>query len=38
MKGLLLKVLVENNKIKELIPIEIKINQHFQPEIAKNAF
>ena len=33
MKGLMLKVLVENNKIKEVIPIEVKINQYFQPEI-----
>jgi len=36
MKGLLLKVLVENGKIKEVIPIEIKINQFFQPEIVAN--
>lgn len=33
MKGLLLKVLVKDGKIKELIPIEIEINQYFQPEI-----
>lgn len=33
MKGLLLKVLVENKKIKKIIPVEIKINQFFQPEI-----
>ena len=33
MKGLMLKVLIENSKIKEVIPIEIKINQYFQPEI-----
>lgn len=46
MKGLMLKVLVENGlprqnfeknlirgKIKEVIPIEIKINQYFQPEM-----
>lgn len=33
MKGLLLKVLIENEKIKEVIPIEIKINKYFQPEI-----
>jgi len=33
MKGLLLKVLIKNNKIKKVIPIGIKINQYFQPEI-----
>ena len=31
--GLLLKVLVQDGKIKEVIPIEIKINELFQPEI-----
>jgi len=36
MKGLLLKVLVENGKIKELIPVEVKINQYFQSEIIKH--
>jgi len=36
MKGLMLKVLIKNGKIKELIPIEIKINQFFQPELLKN--
>jgi len=34
MKGLMLKVLVKDDKIKEVIPIEIKINRFFQPEIA----
>ncbi len=34
MNGLLLKVVVENTKIKEVIPIEIKINKFFQPEVA----
>lgn len=34
MRGLLLKVIIENGKIKEVIPIEIKINKFFQPEIA----
>ena len=34
MKGLILKVLIEDDKIKELIPLEIKINQYFQPEIS----
>jgi len=33
MQGLLLKVIVENGKIKEVIPVKIKINQFFQPEI-----
>jgi poly-gamma-glutamate synthesis protein (capsule biosynthesis protein) len=33
MKGLVLKVFVENGKIKEVIPVEFKINQNFQPEI-----
>ncbi|MDO8264902.1 MAG: CapA family protein, partial [Candidatus Parcubacteria bacterium] len=34
-KGLLLKILIRNGKIKEIIPIEIKINEYFQPEIIK---
>lgn len=33
MKSLILKVLVKNNKIKEVIPIEAEINKYFQPEI-----
>jgi poly-gamma-glutamate synthesis protein (capsule biosynthesis protein) len=33
MKGLILKVFVENGKIKEVIPVEFEINQNFQPEI-----
>lgn len=33
MQGLLLKVLIENNKIKKVVPIEIEINEFFQPEI-----
>jgi len=33
MKGLILKVFVENGKIKEVVPVEFKINQNFQPEI-----
>ena len=28
-----LKILVENTKIKEVIPVEVKINQFFQSEI-----
>lgn len=35
MRGLLLKVILEDNKIKELIPVEIKVNEYFQPEIIK---
>jgi poly-gamma-glutamate synthesis protein (capsule biosynthesis protein) len=34
-KGLILKVLVENGKIKKIIPIEIEINKLFQPELLK---
>ena len=33
MKGQLLKAVIKDNRIKELIPIEIKINEFFQPEI-----
>ncbi len=33
MQGLLLKVLIQDDRIKEAIPINIKINQYFQPEI-----
>jgi poly-gamma-glutamate synthesis protein (capsule biosynthesis protein) len=33
MQGLLLKVIVENAKIKEAIPVKIQINQFFQPEV-----
>lgn len=36
MKGLLLKVLVRSGKIKEVIPIDVRINNNFQPEIAEN--
>jgi len=35
MKGLIFKVLIKNAKIDEVIPIEIKINKFFQPEIAE---
>jgi len=31
-QGLMLKVLIENKKIKNVIPIDIKINNYFQPE------
>jgi len=33
MEGLILKVFVENGKIKEVVPVEFEINQNFQPEI-----
>jgi poly-gamma-glutamate synthesis protein (capsule biosynthesis protein) len=33
MQGQMVKVLIENNKIKKVVPINIKINQNFQPEI-----
>lgn len=33
MKGLMLKVIVENGKIEEVVPVEFQINQNFQPEI-----
>jgi len=33
MKGEIVKVLIENDRIKEVIPKEIKINEFFQPEI-----
>jgi len=35
MEGLLLKVLVEGKKIKEVLPLDVKINEFFQPELAK---
>lgn len=35
MQGLLLKAIIEDSKIKEVVPIEIKINKFFQPEIIK---
>ena len=33
MKGLMLKVKIQNKKIVEIEPVEIKINDSFQPEI-----
>ena len=33
MKGLMLKVIVENGRIKKVSPIDFVINQYFQPEI-----
>jgi len=35
MRGQILKILFENNKIKEVVPINIKINNFFQPEIER---
>lgn len=35
MKGLLLKVLIQNKEIKEVIPVNIQINKNFQPEIIR---
>lgn len=33
MEGQMVKVLIENGKIKQVIPIDIQMNQYFQPEI-----
>jgi len=33
MEGLILKVTLENKKIKEVVPVRTEINQYFQPEI-----
>ena len=33
MRGLLLKVIIEDGKIKTATPIKIKINEYFQPEL-----
>lgn len=35
MRGQMLKVIIENGKIKEAVPKEIKINNFFQPELAE---
>lgn len=35
MQSLLLKVVIEGGKIKKVIPIEIKLNKYFQPEIVR---
>ncbi len=35
MEGLILKVIIENKEIKELIPVKFKMNEYFQPEIPK---
>jgi len=36
MEGQIVKVLIEDKKIKEVAPINIKINEFFQPEIKKS--
>ncbi len=36
MRGLMLRVKVKNKKIIEIEPVEVKINDSFQPEIAQN--
>jgi len=36
MKGQIVKVLIENKKIKQVIPIDVRINKQFQPEIDEN--
>ena len=36
MEGLILKVLLKNGRIKEVVPLKIKINKFFQPIIAKD--
>ena len=33
MEGKIVKVLLDNGKIKDVIPVDIKINDYFQPEI-----
>ena len=33
MKGQIVKVVIKNGKINKVIPINIKINESFQPEI-----
>jgi poly-gamma-glutamate synthesis protein (capsule biosynthesis protein) len=35
MEGQIVKILIENGKIKDAIPINIKMNDFFQPEIAQ---
>lgn len=35
MKGAILEILIENGKIKEIIPREIKMNEFFQPELVE---
>ncbi len=37
MEGIMVKVIVKNNKITEVTPINIKINSRFQPEIAEKS-
>jgi len=35
MKGLSLEVIIENNKIRKVVPVNIQINNFFQPELAE---
>ena len=37
MEGLMLKVIVQKGKIKEVIPVETRINQYYQPEIINDS-
>ena len=37
MQGQIVKVVVKEGKIKEVLPIDIKLNDSFQPEIAQSA-
>lgn len=37
MEGFLLEVIIEKDRVKKVIPIKIKINEYFQPEIIKEA-
>jgi hypothetical protein len=33
MEGEMIKILIEDKKIKEIFPFKLKINKNFQPEI-----
>lgn len=35
MRGIILDVMIKNKKIVSVLPIDIKINSHFQPEVVK---
>ncbi len=36
MQGRLLKITIKNKKIKEVVPVDVKLNNSFQPEIIQN--
>ena len=36
MQGQIVKVIIEDKKIKEVTPIDIKLNQYYQPELNEN--